>query len=347
MKNINEELLVNAQSVTSILGPKKSAIVMVVLGKELATKVMANMDENEIERLSTEIAQIGNVTAETRNDVLEEFVHLLEVYQHIVVGGADYAYEILCEAKGERYAREMINRVNNKLRTTGFDLLNLIEVSKLVQFLKREHPQTVALLLSHMDVAQAAQTLAMLSPEMQVDVSARIALMDNVSPDTLDLIEEVLILEIQRLYIEGKSQQIGGVKAVADILNHVDRTSERNILDNLERENPNLAMEIKDLMFVFEDMVLLDDSAMKVIMKKADSKRLTYALKNASDDIKEKFLNNMSERAAKMQLEELSYLQNVRLKDVEAAQRYLVDIVRTCECNGDIVINGRGGEIYV
>jgi len=347
VKNINEELLVNAQSVTSILGPKKSAIVMVVLGKELATKVMANMDENEIERLSTEIAQIGNVTAETRNDVLEEFVHLLEVYQHIVVGGADYAYEILCEAKGERYAREMINRVNNKLRTTGFDLLNLIEVSKLVQFLKREHPQTVALLLSHMDVAQAAQTLAMLSPEMQVDVSARIALMDNVSPDTLDLIEEVLILEIQRLYIEGKSQQIGGVKAVADILNHVDRTSERNILDNLERENPNLAMEIKDLMFVFEDMVLLDDSAMKVIMKKADSKRLTYALKNASDDIKEKFLNNMSERAAKMQLEELSYLQNVRLKDVEAAQRYLVDIVRTCECNGDIVINGRGGEIYV
>jgi flagellar motor switch protein FliG len=324
-------------------GPKKAAIVMVALGTEASSKILKNLDEHDIERLSTEIAKLDNVTPELRQAVIEEFHNLAMASQFISQGGIDYAREILESALGPRKAKEILEKVQQTIRTTGFNLLEDVDPKQLVNFIQKEHPQTIALLLAHMGPKNAGEIVSALPQELQIDVATRIATMESISPDTLDQVEEVLVSQIKSLF-GGDVSEIGGVKAVAQMLNSVDRGTEKNILGNLERENPELATEIKSLMFVFEDVMLIDDRSMQRVLKEIDTKELAMALKGASEELQAKFFRNMSSRAGEMIKEDMQYMGPVRLKDVEEVQQRIVDVIRRLEEDGEIVISGRGGE---
>ncbi|MBD3419920.1 MAG: flagellar motor switch protein FliG [Chitinivibrionales bacterium] len=333
----------SAAPVTNLSGPKKAAIVMVALGSEASSKIFKNLDEPEVEILSTEIARIDNISADVREAVLEEFHSLAMAQQYLAQGGIDYAREILESALGPRKAKEILEKIQQTIRTTGFNLLEKIDPKQLVNFIQKEHPQTIALLLAHMEPANASGIISALPQELQVDVSTRIATMESISPETLGQVEEVLAGQVRSLF-GGDVSQVGGVKAVAEMLNSVDRGAEKNILGNLERENPELATEIKNLMFVFEDVMLLDDKSMQRVLKEIDTKELSLALKGASEELQEKFFRNMSSRASEMIAEEMEYMGPVRLKDVEDVQQRIVDVVRRLEEDGEIIISGRGGD---
>ena len=326
-----------------IPGPKRAAIVMVALGTEVAAQVFRNMDDRDVEKITTEISTLAGVTPEMREAVLEEFHHLALAQQYISQGGIDYAQQVLEHALGSRKAREILERVQNAIRTTGFNLLEGVDPVQLVSYIQKEHPQTIALLLAHIDPQNAAQIISALPQEMQVDVASRIATMESVSPDVLKQVENVLSSTIRNLF-GGDVSEIGGVKSVAEILNFADRSTEKNILGNLERENPELATEIKNLMFVFEDILLLDDRSMQRLMKEVDTKELGLALKGAPENVGEKFFKNMSQRAGEMIRDDMQFMGPVRLKDVEEAQQKIVDVVRKLEDDGEIIISGRGGD---
>jgi len=329
--------------VSGLSGPMKAAIVMVALGPEASSQIFKNLEESEVERLSTEIARLDNVSNEIREAVLEEFHTIAIAHQYVSQGGIDYAREILESALGPRKAKEILEKVQQTIRTTGFNLLENVDPKQLVNFIQKEHPQTIALLLAHMEPKNAAPVISSLPQELQVDVTTRIATMESISPDTLDQVEEVLVSQIKSLF-GGDVSEIGGIKAVAEMLNCVDRGAEKNILGNLERENPELATEIKNLMFVFEDVLLLDDRSMQRVLKEVDTKDLSIALKGASEELQEKFFRNMSARAAEMIREEMEYMGPIRLKDVEEVQQRIVDVIRRLEEEGEIIISGRGGE---
>jgi flagellar motor switch protein FliG len=328
---------------SSISGPQKAAIVMVALGSSASSQIFKNLDESEVEKLTTAIAQLDNITPEIREAVLEEFHNIAMAQQFISQGGIDYAREILEQALGPRKAKEILEKVQQSIRTTGFNLLENVDPKQLVNFIQKEHPQTIALLLAHMEPANAAPIISALPQELQVDVATRIATMESISPETLDQVEEVLVGQVKSLF-GGDVSEIGGVKSVAEMLNNVDRGAEKNILGNLERENPELATEIKNLMFVFEDVMLLDDRSMQRVLKEIDTKELSMALKGASDGLQEKFFRNMSSRASEMIREEMEYMGPIRLKDVEEVQQRIVDVIRRLEEDGEIIISGRGGE---
>ncbi len=330
-------------SVDNIPGSKKAAIVMVALGTKASSEIFKNLDEHEVELLTTEIARLDNISAEIREAVLEEFHTLAMAHQFISQGGVEYAREILEKAVGPRKAKEILEKVQQSIRTTGFNLLENVDPKQLVNFIQKEHPQTIALLLAHMEPVNAAPIISALPQELQVDVATRIATMESISPDTLDQVEEVLIDQVKALF-GGDVSEIGGVKAVAEMLNSVDRGAEKNILGNLERENPELATEIKNLMFVFEDVMLLDDRSMQRVLKEIDTKELAMALKGATEELQDKFFRNMSSRAAEMIKEDMEFMGPIRLKDVEEVQQRIVDVIRRLEEDGEIIISGRGGE---
>jgi flagellar motor switch protein FliG len=330
-------------NIDNLPGAKKAAIIMVALGTQASSEIFKNLEENEVERLTTEIARLDNISPQVREAVLEEFHNLAMAQQFISQGGIDYAREILERALGNRKAKEILEKVQQSIRTTGFNLLEDVDPKQLVNFIQKEHPQTIALLLAHMEPVNAAPIISSLPQELQVDVTTRIATMESISPETLAQVEEVLVGQIKSLF-GGDVSEIGGVKAVAEMLNSVDRGAEKNILGNLERENPELATEIKNLMFVFEDVMLLDDRSMQRVLKEVDTKELSMALKGASEELQVKFFKNMSSRAADMIKEEMEFMGPIRLKDVEEVQQRIVDVIRRLEEDGEIVITGRGGD---
>lgn len=326
-----------------IPGPKKAAIVLVALGSEASSEIFKNLTEIEVEQLTAQIARLEGVTPEIRESVLEEFHHLLMAQQFITQGGMTYAEEVLEQALGSRKAKEILEKVQSTIRTTGFNMLDSVDPNQLTNFIQKEHPQTVALLLSHMSPERSALIMSNLPQEMQVDVATRIATMESISPEVLGQVEQVLATQMKSMF-SGDSTEIGGVKSVAEMLNLVDRGAEKNILGNLERDDPELATEIKNLMFVFEDIVLIDDKGMQRVMKEVDTKDLAMALKGATDQVQNKFLNNMSSRAAEGVKDDMSFMGPVRLKDVEEVQQKIVDIIRRLEEDGEIIISGRGGD---
>lgn len=326
-----------------IPGPKKAAILMVAMGPESSANIFKNLNENEIEILTAQIARLEGITPELREQVLTEFHELSTAKQYVSSGGIEYAQKVLEASMGPRKAREILEKVTSTIRTTGFNMLDNVEINQLIGFLQKEHPQTVALLLAHMKPDKAATTLSALSPEMQVEVATRIATMESISPDVLAQVEQQLA-QTMKSFFSGDTAEVGGVKSVAEMLNMVDRSAEKNILGTLERDDPELATEIKGLMFVFEDMLLLDDKSMQKVLKEVDSKELALALKGANEQVQDKFFANMSSRAAEMIKEEISFMGPKRLREVEEAQQKIVDIVRRLESDNEIIISGRGGE---
>jgi flagellar motor switch protein FliG len=326
-----------------IPGPKKAAIALIAMGMEASAEVLKNMTEPEVEQITAQIARLEGVTPEIRESVLEEFHQLIMARQFIAQGGLAYAEEVLEAALGPRKAREILEKVQGSIRTTGFNMLDSVDPNQLINFIQKEHPQTVAVLLGHMNPDRAAAILSELEPGLQVDVTMRIATMDSISPDILHQVEQVLAQQMKTMF-SGDSTKIGGPDAVAEILNRVDRGAERNIISNMERDNPALADEIKKRMFVFEDIILIDDRSMQKVLKVVEQKDLPMALKGATEQVQGKFFNNMSSRAAEALREELTLMPPTKLKDIEEIQQKIVAAVRGLEEKGEITISGRGGD---
>ena len=329
--------------VFDIPGPKKAAILMVALGQEASAHVFKALGEKDVETLTGQIARLEGVTPEMREYVLQEFKQISSAQEYISQGGLDFAQQILEQSLGSRRAREILEKVQTNIRTTGFNMLDSVDPTQLVTFLQKERPQTVALLLAHMKPENAAATISALNPYMQVEVATRIATMESISPEVLQQVEQQLS-QILKSMFTGNTAEVGGIKSVAEMLNMVDRGTEKNILGTLERDDIELATKIKALMFVFEDMMLLDDKSMQTVLKQVDTKDLSLALKGANEQVADKFYTNMSNRAAEMIKEEIMYMGPKRLREVEEAQQKIVDVVRRLEAENEIVISGRGSE---
>jgi len=323
-------------------GKNKAAILLLALGPDLSAKIFKHLDDEEIEELTLEIANLQRVSTETKDDVLEEFYQLLQAKDYINRGGIEYAREVLEKAVGSDRAKNILERLTATLQVRPFDAIRKTDPSQLLNFIQNEHPQTIAMIMAYLQPEQAAQVLSSLPQNIQADVSRRIALMDRTSPDIIKEVESVLEQKLLAI-VTNEYVSTGGIDSIVNILNIVDRGTEKNILDKLEEEDPELADEIKKRMFIFEDITLLDDRAVQLVLRQVDTHDVALALKTASDEVEDKIFSNMSKRAAEMLREDIEYMGPVRLREVEEAQQRIVNVIRQLEDSGEIVI-ARGGE---
>jgi flagellar motor switch protein FliG len=327
----------------SLSGTQKAAILLISLGAELSAQIFKAMNDDEIEELTTEISRLPNVPALTTGDVLDEFHQMALAQEYIAQGGVAYASEVLERALGPKRAREILERLKGQIQPAAFEIVKKVDPKNLLDFIRREHPQTIALILANMDPKQAAQILSELSPELQPDVVLRIATMDKTNPEVIKQIESILENRLSSLFTQEVSIS-GGVKSVAEIMNRLDRSTERALLGTLQDQDGELAENIRRLMFTFEDIVHVDDRGVQRILKEIDQRDLALALKAAGAEVGGKIFKNMSERAATLLKEEIGYLGPVRLRDVEESQRRIVEVVRRLEESGEIIVQGRGGQ---
>ncbi len=323
-------------------GPKKAAIIMLSLGTEKSAKIMKQFSELEIENISMEIANLSRVSKELQEKVLEEFVLLGQAQQYMLEGGVDYARDLLEKTLGHHKAMEIIKRLKEQVKVKPFTFVRHTDPVQLVNLISGEHPQTIALILSYLDSQQSALVLSSLSPEMQADVARRVALMDRTSPDLLKDVENVLQEKLSTVFQQDFTQA-GGVDTVVDILNNVDRGTEKLILEELEKEDAELAEEIRQRMFIFEDIITLDDASIQRVIREIDSKDLAKAMKGTGEEVKERIFRNISKRATEMLREDLEYMGPIRLREVEEAQQRIVSVIRRLDEVGEIIIS-RGGE---
>lgn len=336
-----------ARKAQELTGKEKAAILLIALGPEVSASVFKHMREEEIEQLTLEIANMRKVSGEQRDDIIKEFHHLAVANDFISQGGIDYAKEVLERALGTQKAFEIINKLTSSLQVRPFDFIRKTDPSQLLNFIQAEHPQTIALIMAYLESEQAGIILSALPAERQSDVARRIAMMDRISPDVLKEVEQVLERKLSSLLTQDYSSA-GGLQSVVDILNRVDRGTEKTIMESLEIEDPELAEEIKKRMFVFEDVVQLDDRAIQQVLREIDTGDLALALKGASEEVATKFYRNMSQRASDMLKDDIEFMGPVRLRDVEDSQQRIVNTIRKLEELGEIVIaRGGGDEIIV
>lgn len=316
---------------------------MISLGPEFSAKVFEHLTQDEIEDLTLEIASVGTVDGLTRKQVLEEFETLSEAHTYVQRGGVEYAREILVKALGEEETDEILMKLTSNLQIRPFEFIRSADTSQVLSLIQHEHPQTIALILAYLSPPQAATILSSLPPELQTDVARRIATMEGTSPDIIREVELVMEGKLASLATEG-STQVGGIETVVAVLNNVDRGTERVILETLAMQDPELVDEIKRRMFVFEDILLLDNRSIQRILREIDlSGDLALALKASSEEVKNKIFSNLSKRAVSDLMETLEYLGPVRLRDVEDAQQRIVNTIRQLEDSGEIIIS-RSGE---
>ncbi|MBL8965453.1 MAG: flagellar motor switch protein FliG [Spirochaetaceae bacterium] len=333
------------KSIKDMSGRTKAAIFLVTLGSEISAEIFKHLREDEIETLTFEIARLDTIESEQKDAVLTEFQELMMAAEFISSGGIDYARELLEKALGSQKAIDVINRLTSSLQVRPFDFIRRTDPAHLLNFIQTEHPQTIALILAYLEPGKAAYILQKLPHDIQSDIAKRIAAMDRTSPETLREVERVLEKKLSTLSSEDFTAA-GGVDSIVEILNLVDRTSEKGIIEALEEDSPELAEEIKKKMFVFEDIVLLDDRSIQKVLREVDGQELAKALKGVDNEVCEKIFKNMSKRAATMLKEDMEYMGPVRLKDVEEAQQKIVSIIRHLEESGEIIISrGEGDEL--
>ena len=326
-------------------GKQKAAILLVSLGPDVSAKIFQHLDDEEIEELTLEIANMQKVDNDIKDKVLDEFFHLVQAQDYINTGGIKYAREVLEKAVGKDRAQNILGRLTATLQVRPFDAIRKTDPSQLLNFIQGEHPQTIALVLAYLRPEQASQVMSSLPQKVQTDVARRIAVMDRTSPDIIQEVENVLEKKLSSI-VTNEYATSGGIESIVDILNQVDRGTEKNILDQMDEEDPELAEDIKQRMFVFEDIVLLSDQAVQLVLRQVESHDVALALKTASEDVEEMIYNNMSNRAADMLKEDIEYMGPVRLSEVEEAQQRIVNVIRQLEDSGEIVI-ARGGESEV
>ena len=327
-------------------GLQKSAILLISLGPERSAGIFKHLKEEEIEELTLEIANTRSVTPQVKELVINEFYEVCLAQQYIAEGGITYAKELLEHALGAEKAIEVISKLTASLQVKPFEFVRKIDASQLLNFIQDEHPQTIALVLSYLSASQAALILSSLPPDRQADVTRRIAVMDRTSPDVVKDVEKVLETKLASLANQDYTI-IGGVDAVVEILNTVDRGTEKHIMETLEIEEPELADEIRKKMFVFEDILLLDDRAIQRVLRDVDNNDLAISLKSANEQVQNAIFNNLSKRLAVMIKEDMEFMGPVRMKDVEEAQQKIVNIIRKLEDAGEIVISRGGGDEIV
>jgi flagellar motor switch protein FliG len=323
-------------------GRRKAAILLVSLGTEASAEIFKHLRQDEIDELTLEIASLGTVSSSVKQEVLQEFYDTAVAQEYIAEGGIDYARVLLERALGPEKANEVLARLSSAIQVSPFEFLRRTDPAQILNVIANEHPQTIALIISHLPPDTAAQVLSALPPELQSEVAMRVAIMDRTAPEVIREIERVLERKLSSVLTQDFTAA-GGIKALVDVLNQVDRSTERTILEALEEQNPELADEIRKLMFVFEDILLLDDRSIQQVLREVDNKELSLALKGTSEEVKEKIFRNMSERAAAIIKEDLQFMGPVRLKQVEEAQQRIVTVIRKLEDAGQIVI-ARSGE---
>ena len=324
-------------------GIQKAAILLIALGPEKSASIFKHLKEDEIEELTLEIANTRSVSPQTKESVLNEFYQVCLAQQYIAEGGIGYAKELLDKALGSDKAQEVITKLTASLQVRPFEFVRKTDPSQVLNFIQDEHPQTIAMILSYLSPAQSAMILGALTPEKQADVAKRIAKMDRTSPDVIKEVERVLERKLSSL-INQDYTIVGGVDAIIGILNTVDRGTEKHIMESLEIEEPELADEIRKKMFVFEDILLLDDRAIQRVLRDVDNNDLAVALKGANEEVQNVIFKNLSKRLAAMIREDMEFMGPVRMKDVEEAQQKIVGIIRKLEDSAEIVISRGGGD---
>ena len=326
-----------------LTGVQKAAVLLITLGPEKSASIFKHLKEEEIEELTLEIANTRSISPQEKEDVLNEFYQVCLAQQYIAEGGIGYAKELLEKALGEQKAQDVITKLTASLQVRPFEFIRKTDPSQVLNFIQDEHPQTIAMILSYLSPAQSAMILGALTPEKQADVAKRIAMMDRTSPDVIKEVERVLERKLASLLNQDYTI-VGGVDAIVDILNTVDRGTEKHIMESLEIEQPELADEIRKKMFVFEDILLLDDRAIQRVLRDVDNNDLGIALKGANEELQNVIFKNLSKRLSAMIKEDMEFMGPVRMKDVEEAQQKIVGIIRKLEDSAEIVISRGGGD---
>ena len=320
----------------------RAAAVVVALGSAQASEVYKHLTEEEIERLTLEVARLNRLSPDEMQEIIDDFYGLCTTQKVISEGGVIYARNVLEKAFGAQLATSYMERVSKAMQTRSFEFVRKANYKNLMMMLQNEHPQTIAFVLSYATADQSSKIISELPKRLQLDVIKRIATLESVSPEIVSIVESTLEKRFSTV-ISVDMTEIGGVPFVADIMNHIDRTTEKYIFDELSKSDPALSDDIRKLMFVFEDIMELDDSTIQTVLRTIDAQDLAVAIKGSNEDIKELLLSNISARARENILSDIEYLRNVRMKDVERAQQKIVDAIRTLEESGEIVIS-RGGE---
>ena len=329
-----------------LTGVQKAAVLLITLGPEKSASIFKHLKEEEIEELTLEIANTRSISPQEKEDVLNEFYQVCLAQQYIAEGGIGYAKELLEKALGEQKAQDVITKLTASLQVRPFEFIRKTDPSQVLNFIQDEHPQTIAMILSYLSPAQSAMILGALTPEKQADVAKRIAMMDRTSPDVIKEVERVLERKLASLLNQDYTI-VGGVDAIVDILNTVDRGTEKHIMESMEIEDPELADEIRKKMFVFEDILSLDDRSVQRVLREVDNNELAIALKGSNEEVQNLIFNNLSKRLATMIKEDMEFMGPVRMKDVEEAQQKIVGIIRKLEDSAEIVISRGGGDEIV
>jgi flagellar motor switch protein FliG len=333
--------------VEGLPGVKKAAVLCLVLGDELAGKLLKHLDEDEAQLITKELASLGGVPSDVADVVLGEFNQLLTARSFVVSGGIDYAKRILVKAYGPEIAKRLLDKITRSLESTvGFEALQKVDPQQLSKLFQNEHPQTIALVLAHLDASTAADTLQYLPEAQRPDIVLRMA---NLGAISQDVIRRVSVVLDQKLKNVGNfsRQTVGGVRSVANVCNRLDREVARKILEHLEGDDSALALEVRNLMVTFDDILLIDDVGIREILQRVDKKVLTMALKGCMPELQERFYSNMSSRAVEMMKEEIEFMGQVKMKDVTNAQRQVVDVLRELDEAGIVSLSGGEGDSYV
>ncbi|MBU5426527.1 flagellar motor switch protein FliG [Tissierella pigra] len=327
-------------------GKEKVAILLIALGPQKSAEIFKHLNEEEMEELTLQIANMRMVSPEEKQVVIEEFYQICLAQEYISEGGINYAKDVLERALGSDKAIDIISKLTSSLHVRPFEFIRKADPNQLLNYIQNEHPQTIALILSYLGSAQAAQLLSSLPPEKQSDVTRRIAIMDRTSPEVVKEIESILENKFSNILAQDYTTT-GGIGAVVDILNSVDRSTEKNIMEELDVRDAELSEEIRRRMFVFEDIITLDNRSIQRVIREIDNAQWAIALKGASEEVKNLIFNNMSKRLVEMIKEDIEFMGPVRIRDMEDAQQNIVNIIRKLEDDGEIITPRGGDEIIV
>jgi len=331
-----------------LTGARKAAIMMVLLGDEASAGIFRYMQEDEIQEVSKEISRLGEITPEIAESVVEDFYRLSLAQSFLARGGPDFAKKLLVKAFGSESSKKLLDYLNISMQNTlvGFDNLQKADPVQLSKFIQSEQPQTIALVLAHLNSSQAAALLSSLPSALRADVVMRMAHLEQISPDVISKITTILEQKLRSLG-DFSRESYGGVRAVAELINRMETKTAASILEKVEGENPALALSIRNLMFVFDDVLLIDDAGMREILQRVDKKALTIALKGTGDELRNQFFRNMSGRAVEMMREDMEVLGPIKVRDVETAQQQIVSVVRKLDESGVISLKGGTGDEYI
>ncbi|MFP4172784.1 MAG: flagellar motor switch protein FliG [Candidatus Hydrogenedentota bacterium] len=327
---------------SSLDGRKKAAVLLACLGPEAASNVLSQMKEEEIDQLTVDLSSLGSIAPDLRETVMEEFHQMMLANRYVTQGGLEYARGLLERALGPEKAMEILSRLQSSLQEIPFEFLKKADPGQICTFIQDEHPQTIALILAHLDPQVSAIILSALPQDVRAEVVIRVATIDRTPPEIVREVERVLERKMSSVFTEGFTFA-GGVREVAEILNRIERGTEKSIMADLEERDPELADEIARLMFTFEDIVYVEDSGIQKALREVEQRELALALKSANDNVAEKIYHNLSARAREMIQEEIEFMGPVRLRNVEEAQQKIVGVIRRLEESGEIIVEGRGG----